>query len=211
MTSTPQGNTKEERIARILDAALEVLSEFSFEDATTEVIAGRSRLSKRDLYAHFPNKQALLMGVLVRETQNQDRTFREVLERSSKLRSLRAKLEMIGFALVEEMLSPTTGVLRRLVISEGLKQPFLGNLFFERSVAPRCKLIGEILASHQSASPVMKRGEFDRAAERFFSMVVYFPSIMTEIGMRAEWTEEGTRKHISGATEVFLRAYPAFL
>jgi len=210
MTVGVHGNAKEERIARILDATLEVLTEFSLADATTGEIAARARISKRDLYAFFPTKQALLMGVIVREMQSQDRSFREIIARTAKLRSLRSKLDVIGEALVEDMLSPTMGMVRRLVISESLKQPFLGNLFFEGGVAQRCKLIGEVLASHQSKATATKRAEADWAAERYFSLVGYFPSIMTEIGMRSEWSENAIKKHVSAATEIFLKAHSSF-
>jgi AcrR family transcriptional regulator len=59
MTPSIQGNTNEDRIRRILDASLEIFTEFSFQDSTTGEIASRSRMSKRDLYALFPNKQAM--------------------------------------------------------------------------------------------------------------------------------------------------------
>jgi AcrR family transcriptional regulator len=43
----------DERSVRIATAALEVFSEFSFQDATTDEIARRARVSKRDIYASF--------------------------------------------------------------------------------------------------------------------------------------------------------------
>ena len=210
MTAIAQGNANEDKIKRILDASLEVFTEFSFEDATTGEIAGRSRMSKRDLYALFPTKQALLMGVVMREMQTQERNFRETIASAAKLRSLRSKLEMIGSALVEDMLSPSMGVVRRLVILESLKQPFLGNLFYEGGVAQGCKHLGAVLASHQRKNASPKPSELEAAAEHFFSMVAFFPSVMAEIGMRGKWTEAGIKKHVSLATEHFLKAHPQF-
>ena len=116
MTVRNQGNTNEDRIKRILDASLEVFAEFSFEDSTTSEIASRSHLSKRNLYALFPNKQALLMGVVMREMQIKEQSFREMIASASALKNLRSKLELIGNALVQDLLSPSMGVVRRLVI-----------------------------------------------------------------------------------------------
>jgi hypothetical protein len=48
------------------------------------------------------------------------------------------------------------------------------------------------------------------AAEQFFSMVMYFPSAMAEIGMRGKWTEGAIKKHVSLTTEHFLKANPSF-
>jgi len=211
MSSSTQGNSKEERIERILDAALEVFSEFSFVDATTGEIAKRARVSKRDIYAYFPNKQALLMGIVVREMQRQDETFRQLIQRLEKLRSLRSKLEGIGLALVEEILSPRMGVVRRLVVSESINQPFLGDLFFEGGVAQRCKLITEVLASHQKKKAAVKVATPDRAAQRYLSSIAYFPSTMIEIGLRAEWSDPVCKAHVVGETEVFLKAHPSFV
>ncbi len=168
-------------------------------------------MSKRDLYALFPNKQALLMGVVMREMQIQEQRFRETIASTAKLRSLRSKLELIGSALVEDALSPSMGVVRRLVISESLKQPFLGNLFFEGGVAQRCKQVSEVLASHQGESLPIKRSECESAAESYLSMVVYFPAVMSEIGMRGKWTDAAIKKHVSLATEHFLKAHPSFV
>jgi AcrR family transcriptional regulator len=210
MSLTVQGNTREERIERILDATLEVFSEFSFEDATTGEIARRAHISKRDLYAFFPNKQALLMGTIIREMQRQDGGFRETIAATANMKSLRSKLDAIGKVVVEDILSPTMGVVRRLVASESIKQPFLGDLFFEGGVAQRCKLIGEVLAAHQNGGTNGKREQSQRAAERYFSVIAYFPSTMTLIGMRDQWTHETIRKHVSGETELFLKAHPVF-
>jgi len=203
-------NTKEDRITGILDATFEAFSEYSFDDATTGEIARRARISKRDLYACFPNKQALLMGTIMREMQRQNEDFRESVARAGELRSLRSKLEVIGVAVVEGILSPRMGMVRRLVISESIKQPYLGNLFFENGVAQRCNLIGEVLARHQKANSVGKRAEADRAAENFFSMIAFFPNMMTEIGMRSKWNEEAISKHVEAQAELFLKAHPAF-
>jgi AcrR family transcriptional regulator len=210
MTPRIHGNTNEDRIRRILDASLEVFTEFSFEDSTTGEIASRSRMSKRDLYALFPNKQAMLMGVVMREMQSQEQRFRETMASKAKLRSLRSKLELIAVALVEDMLSPSMGVVRRLVILESLKQPFLGNLFFEGGVAQRCKQLSNLLGSHQTKNVSMQPPDLESAAEQYFSMVMYFPSAMAEIGMRGKWTELAIKKHASLATEQFLKANPSF-
>jgi len=210
MISSAQGTTKEERIARILDATLEVFSEFSFDDATTGEIARRARVSKRDIYAYFPNKQALLMGIVIREMQQQDGSFRETIARSQKLHSLRGKLESIGSAVVADVLSPTMGVVRRLVISESISQPFLGDLFFEGGVAQRCKLIAEVLVSHQSEGAAHKGANPEMAARRYLAMIAYFPSTMIEMGLRDEWSEEAIQAHVIGETDDFLNAHPAF-
>jgi len=210
MSSNVSGTSKEQRIERILDAALEVFSECSFEDATTADVARRARISKRDLYVLFPNKQALLMGTIVREMQKQYGSFRDTIARTAKLRGLGEKLDAIGSAVVEDVLSPTMGMVRRLIASESMKRPFLGGLFFEGGVAQRCKLIGELLATHFNGERTTEAEELQRAAERYFSIIAYFPSMMTQIGLRDQWTREAIQRHVTGETQLFLQTHPAF-
>ena len=209
--SDVQATTKEDRITNILDVTFEVFSEFSFEDATTSEIARRARISKRDLYAYFPNKQALLIGTIVREMQRQDVSFRETIAKSAKLRGLRRKLELIGMAVVEDVLSPTMGVVRRLVISERIRQPFLGKLFFEGDVLQRRKLIAGVLAANLEKATPAKLVEAEKAAGRYFSMIAYFPSTMTEIGMGGAWSVDEVKKHVSAETDIFIKAHPGFV
>jgi len=207
MNSSSHGNSKEERIARILDATLEVFSEFSFEDATTGEIARRARVSKRDIYAYFPNKQALLMGVVIREMQRHDETFRQTIKRPFDGQDLEGRLREIGHAVVAEILSPTMGVVRRLVVSESINQPFLGDLFFEGGVSQRCKLIASVLEAHMDPEPDPQDEASERAAQRYFSAIAYFPATMTEIGLRHQWSDEAIHAHVAGETDVFLRGY----
>jgi len=211
MSPSSHGNTREDRIVRILDATLEVFSEFSFEDATTGEIAHRARVSKRDIYAYFPNKQALLMGIVIREMQRQDQIFRDTILRSESLASLDLKLQDIGMALVAEILSPKMGAVRRLVVSESINQPFLGDLFFEGGVAQRCKLIAEVLAAHLHQNLVAHGTAPERAAQRYYSTIAYFPATMTEIGRRDHWSEEAIEAHVASETQVFLKAHPGFV
>ena len=128
----------------------------------------------------------------------------------SGLKNLRSKLELIGNALVQDSLSPSMGVVRRLVILESLKQPFLGNLFFEGGIAQRCKQVGEVLASHLGNKMPLKRQDLESAAESYLSMIAFFPTAMSEIGMRGKWTEAAIQQHVSLATEIFLKAHPIF-
>jgi TetR/AcrR family transcriptional regulator, mexJK operon transcriptional repressor len=210
MTSSLYVHTKEERIARILDATLEVFSEFSFDDATTGEIAARARVSKRDIYAYFPNKQALLMGIVIREMQRQDEIFRTTVVRSEQLRGLRSKLEEIGIAVVAEILSPKMGVVRRLVVSESINQPFLGDLFFEGGVTQRCQLIANVLTSHLPKNSAAKGVTPQQAARRYLSTIAYFPSTMMQIGLQNDWSEKAIKAHVANETEVFLKAHPVF-
>jgi AcrR family transcriptional regulator len=204
------GTTQEERIARILDVTLEVFSEFSFDDATTAEIAKRARFSKRDIYAYFPDKQALLIGLVNREMRRQNETFQNTIANSQKLDDIRKKLEFIGMAIVKDTVSPTMAVVRRLVISKSISQPFLGGLLFEDLILQRCKLIAEVLLSHTSRADTVKVADLERVSRRYFAVIASFPWLMTDVGLRGQWVDEIIQAHVEGETDYFLRLHADF-
>lgn len=64
--TTPVGRTRiqERNRATILDAALEVFSQFGFRGATLDLIAEQAGLSKPNLLYYFPSKEAIYSELL---------------------------------------------------------------------------------------------------------------------------------------------------
>ena len=123
----PKQQLGEERQYRIVIAALKVFSKSSFGDATTEEIARHAHVSKRDIYAAFPDKHAILTAAIDMVLQAGDENLRRVISDSQRdIASLQETLEIFGLALVSEILSPSSGFVFRLVSSESVKQPAIG-------------------------------------------------------------------------------------
>jgi AcrR family transcriptional regulator len=66
MRRTPQQARGAQRIERILDAAAEVIGEVGYEATTTVLIAARAHTAIGSLYQFFPNKEAIVAGLLER-------------------------------------------------------------------------------------------------------------------------------------------------
>jgi AcrR family transcriptional regulator len=62
----PQQARGAQRITRILDAAAEVIGEVGYEAASTVQIAARAHTAIGSLYQFFPNKEAIVQGLLER-------------------------------------------------------------------------------------------------------------------------------------------------
>ena len=62
----PQQGRGARRIAQILDAAAEVIGEVGYDGATTSLIAARAHTAIGSLYQFFPNKDAIVQGLLER-------------------------------------------------------------------------------------------------------------------------------------------------
>jgi TetR/AcrR family transcriptional repressor of mexJK operon len=207
--SAPQENGKEERVSRIISASLEVFSEFSFQDATTGEIARRARVSKRDIYAHFPDKHALLIATLDKALQAEVSNIAGAIARTQNVRSLQKRLEIIGLTLIDEVLSATMSVLTRLVASESINRPLIGTVYFENGPVQRTILISEVLSSHSKNNKI-KSNDFAQAAEHYLALVTYQPTLATSVGMREMWDSKSVQAHVLSAVECFLTAYPAF-
>jgi TetR/AcrR family transcriptional regulator, mexJK operon transcriptional repressor len=206
---TPQGNSKEERMGRIIAASLAVFSEYSFEDATTEEIARRARVSKRDIYAHFPDKHALLIATLNEALQTEVFNIMKTIKRTRRMPSLQKKLETIGLTLVNEILSAAMSVLTRLVAAESINRPLIGIVYFENGSVRRTILIAEVL-SQCIAEKGMPALDTFQAAEHYLALVTHRPRLTTSVGMHHVWDSASTKAHVVSAVECFIRAYPSF-
>jgi len=63
---TPQQARSKKTVARILDATAAVLASASFEGLTTHKVAAEAGVNIATVYAYFPNKVALVEGLLQR-------------------------------------------------------------------------------------------------------------------------------------------------
>jgi AcrR family transcriptional regulator len=198
---------RDERLARIVAAALEVFSELSFRSATTQEIARRARVSKRDLYANFPCKQDLLIGVIKMVLQQDDAHIAAAIEQTRETASLQERLEAIGLALMNEVLSAAMGFLARLIPSESIGQPVIGSIYFENGHVRRSRAIEGVLSNHLSRAGAASTGT-DEAAQHYLALVTHLPYMSTLAGMRDMWDTKSVQAHVQSAVRCFVRAHP---
>jgi TetR/AcrR family transcriptional repressor of mexJK operon len=203
-------SSAEERVGRIVTAALEVFSECSFQNATTEEIARRARVSKRDIYARFPHKHALLIAVINMVLQEDDENIATVISLTKDSPSLPDRLEVIGLALINEVLSLAMGFLARLIPSESISQPLIGTIYFENGYLRRSRLISDVLSIHVPDASV-PAVDAHQAAEHYLALVTQLPYLSALVGMRDMWDTESAQTHVKSAVGCFLRAYPDFV
>ncbi len=109
------GSKAENRISKILEAALEVFSHKGYRDAAVDDIATASQTSKGGVYFHFPNKQAIFLALL-------DRMADLLLSRAAKAMEAEAEWPKKGDAALATMLHTFAGHrnLTRLFLVEAL-------------------------------------------------------------------------------------------
>jgi AcrR family transcriptional regulator len=202
-------SSQEDRIGRIVAASFEVFSESSFQDATTAEIARRAQVSKRDLYAHFPDKHSLLIAAMVGLLKEQEENIAETISRTQTLSSLRERLEVVGLSLVAQALAPAMSVIARHVTSESINRPLIGIVYFENGPARRSALISEFL-SRYVANPKKRVADTAGAGEHYLALIAHRPFMASLIGMQEEWDTVTAQLHVKSAVDCFLRAHPWF-
>jgi AcrR family transcriptional regulator len=201
----------EERQSRIVIAALEVFSKSSFGNATTDEIARRARVSKRDIYAAFPDKHAILTAAIDMVLQSGDENLRRVISDSQRNpASAQEALELIGLALVSEILSPSSGFVLRLVSSESFEQTSIGSTYFERWYVRRSRTVGVFFSKRLSEAKKRNGGPFDSnlASRHFLGLVTHLPQLTACIGIPDPWNSKSIQAHVRSSVECFLKAYP---
>lgn len=99
---------------RILDAAFTAFMQRGYEGASTADIARLARVSKRDLYANFTGKQAMLEACIVERAEAMRRPLN--LPPPPNKAVLREMLVQYGMAVVRELSRPEVLATFRLAI-----------------------------------------------------------------------------------------------
>jgi hypothetical protein len=151
-----------------------------------------------------------LLAVILIVSQSDEERLAEIVSFTRESTSLRERLEVIGLALINEVLSTVTGSLTRIVFSEAFNQPQIGSLYFEKWYASRTELVSEVLALHAAdqRKRSARRIDTSQAAKHFVALVIHMPQMMASVGMRDSWNSKLVQEHARSAVECFLNAYP---
>jgi AcrR family transcriptional regulator len=210
----PKVQVIDERQSRILAAAVEVFSESSFGEATTEEIARRARVSKRDIYSVFPDKHAILIAVVNTVLQNGKESLLRMISDSERAPArLEEELEIVGLGLVREILSPLTGFASRLVFSESFKQPLIGRIYFDNWYNSRIQMVAEVISKHLPKTEG-RRARFrdaSKASKHFIALIIHAPQFTASIGMTEVWNTKSVQAHVKDGLKCFLLAYAPIL
>jgi AcrR family transcriptional regulator len=122
------GPTDEVR-ERILRVAFQAFSEKGFAGASTLLIATRAKVSKRDLYAMFPSKAAMLVACITSRSQKMG--MPGGLAEPETRQMLAATLEAFATNFLVETLHPDVIGMYRLAIAEAVRSPEVARMLEE--------------------------------------------------------------------------------
>jgi TetR/AcrR family transcriptional regulator, mexJK operon transcriptional repressor len=168
----PTREQSEARHEELLDASLDLFLEHGFELATIEMIAARVRMTKRTVYARYPDKASLFRVAVQRAIERQI-VPKEVLEGLDK-GDLAETLEAIARLRIEQVMTPNGLRLQRIINTESYRFPEIFTTSYEQSGKPVVDFVAGLLHRAIAAGNVTPTNP-ELAASAFMSMVVGGP------------------------------------
>jgi AcrR family transcriptional regulator len=197
------GTVSERKREAIARAALTLFAIDGYERTSVDAIATEAGVSKRTVYSHYSDKEALFLSV-VRETyEGMLARISEIVDHVSWDRDLADALTGCVTDITRSIVrSPQRSTLARLLITEAPHFPDVIDLLHTREIAPLIAVPLERLAAAGQLTVIDGR----QAAEHLGALTFGQVSTRSLMGT-VPLGEEETARLIKGGVQVFLRAY----
>jgi len=186
---------------RILDATTAAFLEKGFGRAGTSEIARRARTSKQTLYALFPTKADLFVGVMSAHTEQVFARHAYYIESG---KSPRRALAEIGHSVLKMFSAPEFLALYRILVAEAHNFPDLSRQLWSRCAERGYGLLAEYLKSRRIGGPGYKK-----SATQFVSFVLGDFVLNVMLNPDCRKSERALHAGVQKAVEDFLRLHPA--
>lgn len=189
---------------RILRAAFQAFSEKGYAGASTLAIATRAKVSKRDLYAMFPSKAAMLLACI---TSRSDRMrMPDGLSEPEDRRMLASTLEAFATNFLVETLHSDVIGMYRLAIAEAVRSPEIARMLEEARDANRA-VLHELFVRAQGKG-LLPSGDAAEMARKFLALTSEDLILGLLLGVQAPPSRAQIARHAAGAAADFLLSYP---
>jgi AcrR family transcriptional regulator len=192
---------------RVLKAAFALFRERGFAGASTLEIATRAKVSKRDLYALFDDKQAMLTACI----NQRARRMRQPLELATSIpqsqADVAATLVALGASILRGLSSPDVLAVYRLAIAETDRAPEVARALDAGGREANWRALAEWLAKVQ-ARGLIGAGDPAAITARFVALLWGDLLIRLLLQVRDAPTAEEIDVRARGAAEALLALYP---
>jgi AcrR family transcriptional regulator len=188
---------------RILHAAMDAFMELGYTQASTLKIATSAQVSKRELYALFGNKQAMLAACIADRAGRLRLPAELPIPRNQK--EFSAMLSRFGATVLREVSHPGVMSVFRLAINEAQRAPEVAATLETARQSIRTAL-REILLRAQSAG-LVAAGDARAMAARYLDLL--WGDLMVSILLRVRKAPAASEidRRVAEATEAFRRLY----
>ena len=201
--TTEHPAVKSDKRQTIIDAASEAFLENGYQNTSMETISCKAGVAKQTLYNYFGNKDALFIAVV-----DQKCDYREnATMRSSDIKSENVEevLKKYAQSKLADLVSPENTAMFRMMISEAIRFPNLGEMFFKAGLEKdRLLLVDFLTLQNQAGNLVVDDPE---QAALFFqgALNAYFRPKFIMTGEIP--SKEAIQQYIDYCIEKFLLLY----
>jgi AcrR family transcriptional regulator len=207
----PSGNSRSSKSSeqpireRVLGAAFAAFTERGYEGTSTLEIATRASVSKRELYALFDNKQAMLSACIAERAKRMRLPLELPAVRDRG--TLATTLMAFGTAVLREVSHPKVLAVYRLAIAEAERAPGVAQALNTFGRKPNHAALADLLAGAQSLGLVGAGGPAEMARQ-FIALLWGDLLIPLLLGVAAAPSSEEIERRARTATETFLILHP---
>jgi AcrR family transcriptional regulator len=153
--------------ARILNAAFDVLRERGYAATQTREIAARAKVSKRDIYSEFGNKEGIFAALIAARAERMRRPAAKPDVRSRD--AYAATLREVGVAFLEQLYDPAVVSVFRLAIASAEESPEMARILERSGFQPSRRALNDMMAGAIDAGVLT--GEASQLSARFFALL----------------------------------------
>jgi AcrR family transcriptional regulator len=191
---------------RVLSAAFAAFTECGYEGASTLDIATRANVSKRELYALFANKQAMLAACIAERAKRMRMPLELPAVRDR--RTLAETLTAFGAAVLGEVSHPKVLAVYRLAIAEIDRAPAVAEALNTFGRRANHAALTELLTAAQSIG-LIGAAEPSAMAKQYFALL--WGDLLVQLLLRTiePLGVPDMQRRASAATEALLALHPA--
>lgn len=168
----PSREQAQARHAQLLDCAFDKFLEKGFEPTTIEALAAEVSMTKRTVYARYPDKAALFRAAVRRGTERRAASQQAI--EATRVDDLEETLVRIAMLRIQ-LAGTAEGVkLQRLINTEAYRFPDIFQTYYEIAALPTMRFLANILEAETCAGR-LAIDDAMLAANVFMSMVVSAP------------------------------------
>jgi AcrR family transcriptional regulator len=192
---------------RVLKAAFAVFRKRGFSGASTLEIATRAQVSKRDLYALFGSKHAMLAACIKERTNRMRRPLDPAAPVPNSKEAVAATLVELGTTILRVACHPDVLAVHRLAIAESDRAPAIARTLDSSGREANHAALGAWLAKAQSQG-LIGAGEPAAMAGHFLAVLWGGLLIQLLLRVRDAPTPDEIESRARAATETLLTLYP---
>ncbi len=180
-------------------AAVATFVKYGYDGTTMEAIARAAGITRRTLYARYPDKRAVFIDVIPWAlTRRTERESNDDLDDTD----LRAALVAIGRAGLARAIDPDVVRLTRIAMNESARFPEFAISAHSMTWSGRQRQVMDLLRHHQEAGTIEVE-DLELAAGHFIAMIEHLPARLADCGIYRSAEEE--ERHLQHAVNLFLR------